>query len=78
MDGNWYEGPRGCVGGGTNEKPVGEGDGPGEDLDDKGRASGFGGADNAEDVFDVVADDTDYQIVVRNIRATFGGVRLHD
>lgn len=51
----WYRCARGGFCGCSDEESVGEGDGPGKELDDQGRLLEFCCADDAEDVFDVVA-----------------------
>jgi hypothetical protein len=56
MDGDGDGGARCRVGCCADKETIGEGDGPGEDLDDEGGAFAFGGFDAANYVLDVVAE----------------------
>lgn len=55
MDGDWNGGAGRGERRKVNEEAGGEGDCPGEELDDERGALGFGSADEPEDVLDVVS-----------------------
>lgn len=52
-----------------DQEAAGEGDGPGEELQDERGPGFFSGADEAEDLLDVVGDGCDYAVL-----AVLGGL----